>query len=302
MMYKKEYKNYSNPTLRNEGVFYYENTAVPFFMRLAVHRRLDCSQTGVILLKKTYYFFKKKSVIYNEVLADSDVFEKFYEIENGKKAQLIVIPDGSVDIQCVWKNGQMSAYICGSVMNGMVSRVNGYDKCFGARFRVGVLPGELREHLDIIMDNRILLNTVLDIPQMDAYLKEELYLEQKADIMLKLFEHESVAAENTLITYLVKEIEKKKGHVLVSELVDTTGYSHRYANHVFKTNVGCSIKKYAGIIRLQESLACLMNQDDDAIYSELGYYDQAHFIKDFKNFTASTPSVFKKNSGKFMVV
>lgn len=245
---------------------------------------------------KSYYYSKKKEVVYHELLADNEIFESFYELESVKNAEMIAIPDGRVDIQCVWKEEKLSICICGSVMNGGASKVNQFDKCFGARFRIGVLPKEIKEHLDIIVDNRIAMKDIIPMPGLERYLTKDLLLEQKADIMLGLF-HTGVEVENNaMIDYLIKEIEKRRGHVSISEMVEKTGYSHRYANHVFKTNVGCSIKKFASIVRLQESFKCLVNKNDDAIYDELGYYDQAHFIKDFKSFASCTPNVIKKNA------
>lgn len=253
-------------------------------------------------MKKTYYFRKRKAVRYNEIFADSDVFEKFYEIENAGNADLVCIPDGSVDIQCLWKDGHMDISVCGSVTSGKVSAVNDYDKCFGARFKVGGVPDDIRKNLDIIIDNRIPLSRILNTEKMDAWMREELFLEQKADIMLSLFEKDALPEENPLISYLICNIEKNRGHVIIRDIVDSTGYSHRYVNHVFKNNVGYSIKKYAGIERLQASLFCLLNEKDDVIYNELGYYDQAHFIKDFKNFSTITPNIFKKDSEKIAIV
>ena len=37
----------------------------------------------------------------------------------------------------------------------------------------------------------------------------------------------------------------------------------------------------------------LTNKDGD-IYYDLGYYDQSHFIHDFKKFTSLTPNKFTK--------
>lgn len=245
---------------------------------------------------KSYYYSKKKAVKYHELVADNDVFESFYELEGVKDAEMVAIPDGRVDIQCVWKEEKLFICICGSVMNGGASKVNQFDKCFGARFRIGVLPKGIKEHINIIVDNRISMREIIKGPGLEKYLKKDLLLEQKADIMLGLFHTGTEVEKNVMIDYLVKEIEKKKGHVSVSDMIEHTGYSHRYANHIFKTNVGCSIKRFASIVRLQESFMYLVNNNDDAIYNELGYYDQAHFIKDFKNFASCTPNVIKKKA------
>ncbi len=245
------------------------------------------------MIYKTYCF-NKKLLNYHELLADSNIFEKFYEIENPANAKLTAMPDGRVDIQFTWKDGEMVANICGSLLNGKVSSLTDFDKCFGARFHVGVLPKEIKKNLDKIIDNRILLDHVLPLPQLKNIFHEDLPLEQKAGCMLQLFENKKTTEENEIIQYLLKEIHKNQGHVIISGMIENLGYSHRYTNYVFKSNVGCSIKKFACIVRLQESLSCVLDRKEDEIYNKLGYYDQAHFIHDFKKFTLLTPNAMKK--------
>lgn len=245
-------------------------------------------------MKRTYYFSKARDLIYEEVLSDSEMFEKFYEIQNGHKEALMVIPDGCVDIQCVWKQDQMSMWICGSVMNGSVSGISGYDKCYGARFNAGKLPECLKKYIDIIVENRIPARQMEETSHVLRYLDASMFFDAWIDVIRGCFELDHSTEENRLTQGLIREIEKQRGHVVVRDLVDAFGYSHRYANYVFKSDVGCSIKKYAGIVRLQASMNCLLNRDDDAIYNDLGYYDQAHFIRDFKNFSYTTPYSFKK--------
>lgn len=38
------------------------------------------------------------------------------------------------------------------------------------------------------------------------------------------------------------------------------------------------------------------------IYERLGYYDQAHFIKDFKKNTSLTPSRFERANSQYKIV
>lgn len=247
--------------------------------------------------RKTYYFTKKGTVNYNEVYADDDTFEKFYEIECKSGADLMCIPDGVVDLQCLWKGETLKIYVCGNVKNGRFSKVIDFDKCFGARFHIGVLPKTLKIRLGEIIDNRIELNQIIDISNIKKYLKKDLFLEQKADVILTLFGRD-VEEENKIINNIIKKIELLKGNVNVSDIIEDIGYSHRYVNYVFKDSVGISVKKYAEIVRMQESIRYLLNNKIDLVYDELGYYDQAHFIKDFKNFYSVTPRCMMKLSKK----
>uniref|UniRef100_UPI0040496E2A helix-turn-helix domain-containing protein n=1 Tax=Fulvivirga sp. TaxID=1931237 RepID=UPI0040496E2A len=59
--------------------------------------------------------------------------------------------------------------------------------------------------------------------------------------------------------------------------------------------IGLSPKQLSKVIRLQATLQMLLNDTSrtltDIAY-ESEYYDQAHFIKDFKEFTGLTPKGF----------
>ena len=63
----------------------------------------------------------------------------------------------------------------------------------------------------------------------------------------------------------------------------------------FKKQIGISPKQLSKVIRLQAILQLLLNQKTETLTGvayETEYYDQSHFIKDFKEFTGTTPKEF----------
>lgn len=63
----------------------------------------------------------------------------------------------------------------------------------------------------------------------------------------------------------------------------------------FLKQIGISPKQLGKVIRLQSALKMLLNQKDGSltrIAYESQFYDQAHFIKDFKEFTGTNPKDF----------
>ena len=239
-------------------------------------------------------FCIKRNINYQEVMANGNLFEKFYEIDNPCNDKLITIPDGSIDIQCLWRNNKLKVLIVGSFREGGASLLTEYDKCFGGRLIRGVVPSCFKGFMEDIISNRIPIESFLRIPEMEDLISFDLPLEQKADCMLSLLENAMITDENIITKHIINTIEKEHGNVIIGDMVETLGYSHRYTNRVFKSNVGLSIKNYANIVRLQESLRYIRLQRDDDIYSKLGYYDQAHFIHDFKKFSSFTPNAMKK--------
>jgi AraC-like DNA-binding protein len=81
------------------------------------------------------------------------------------------------------------------------------------------------------------------------------------------------------------------------------GLSNRYLHRIFSEHVGISPKTYLMITRFQRSLALLnKGKSYTAIAYECGYFDQAHFIKEFKNFSGLTPGIFQSTTAKYEAI
>ena len=74
------------------------------------------------------------------------------------------------------------------------------------------------------------------------------------------------------------------------------GYTERHLRDMFYTYLGVSFKTYQRIVRYKRTLWALSDNATtltDMAY-DIGYYDQAHFIHEFRRFQGSTPSRFIK--------
>lgn len=88
-----------------------------------------------------------------------------------------------------------------------------------------------------------------------------------------------------------------KGNIPLEALAHTIGYSDRYLRKKFSEQFGISLKQYSRILRFQRSLSMLLGPDNYSfleIAHESGYYDQAHFIKEYQKFLYTTPAEFKQ--------
>jgi transcriptional regulator GlxA family with amidase domain len=92
----------------------------------------------------------------------------------------------------------------------------------------------------------------------------------------------------------------------IEELAKQVHISKRQIQRDFKNYVGLSPKKYARILRFNYIFKLMQEKDmkwvDIAIQS--GYFDQAHFIKNFKEFTGEEPSNYgfdDKNMSNFFL-
>jgi methylphosphotriester-DNA--protein-cysteine methyltransferase len=83
----------------------------------------------------------------------------------------------------------------------------------------------------------------------------------------------------------------------VSSIVDDVGMSQRRFIEIFRGEVGVTPKAFARLRRFQHVLGFvehLTEVDWTDVALRYGYFDQAHFIHDFREFSGVSPSVYLK--------
>ena len=75
------------------------------------------------------------------------------------------------------------------------------------------------------------------------------------------------------------------------------GYSQKHFSDLFRKSVGVTPKAYLKIMRFQKALRTIDAAGDidwATVAAECGFYDQSHFINDFKHFSGFTPEQYAK--------
>jgi len=100
-----------------------------------------------------------------------------------------------------------------------------------------------------------------------------------------------------LVQSAIQHIQLAKGNIRISELAKQLYTSKSPLEKRFRKIVGASPKKFASLVRFN---ALLKDYTLDKTLTELGYeagyFDQAHFIHDFKVFTGETPEAYFNNT------
>lgn len=121
--------------------------------------------------------------------------------------------------------------------------------------------------------------------------------QQRIDVIETFFINK--LSEKTTIDNIVKStidtLLLTKGNTPINTILKEDRSKRRQLERKFSQQIGISPKQLAKVIRLQTALKMLLNQQNETltrIAYESEYYDQNHFIKDFKEFTGTTPKEF----------
>ncbi len=107
--------------------------------------------------------------------------------------------------------------------------------------------------------------------------------------------------EQTTVDNIVKTtidtLFATKGSTSISKILKEDLSHRRQLERMFVKQIGVSPKQLGKVIRLQNALKAMLNEEESLthIAYQNDYYDQSHFIKDFKEFTGISPKEFLGN-------
>ena len=183
-----------------------------------------------------------------------------------------------------------------------VRQLKGRDRILGVKFRPGAFYPFLRRPVASLADSALPLSELFDAAAAAAAEQEVLGC---AD------EQAMVEAAGRFLTLrlpssdpwvevaagAVEEVACDPRITRVEHLVVRSGLSERSLQRLFSRYVGASARWVIKRYRIYEVLERLGNganhMDWAGLAQELGYFDQAHFIKDFKKLVGRTPADYR---------
>lgn len=238
----------------------------------------------------------------------------FWTLEDGKQEEPVkqkVLPDGCMEMifhygdlyRQYFEDGssiiQPRSFVFGQITKYIEIAATGVSGIISARF----LPEGISPFINMPVTS--LENRAVDIAEIygdDGIRLEKVVIKANGnDERIKLIERFllSKLAEPTTIDAMTKScveaIFQSRGQIGVVELADKMNIHRRNMERKFASTIGISPKQLARVARLQATLKMLDQKKITNLTSlayENGYYDQAHFIRDFKEFTGMSPKSF----------
>jgi AraC-like DNA-binding protein len=103
----------------------------------------------------------------------------------------------------------------------------------------------------------------------------------------------------------VDMIIQRRGMITISELTSLVSVGERQLENLFRRNIGLSPKRYCRIIRFSYIFELIREHSSwsDLAY-EAAFYDQSHFIRNFRDFTGENPADYafdERNMANFFL-
>jgi len=191
------------------------------------------------------------------------------------------------------------AIFCGARTDCFVIETSQQERVIGIQFR----PGGAFPFLDMpaseVADSTYSLDDAW--PGCATLLREELMSACNVHAMFAILERtlmSRLAKTSTLhpaIAFAAGQLARCTQNMRVSDVVDRAGFSSRRFIELFRDQTGLTPKAFQRVRRFQRILQALRQKSDGnwaALAANCGYYDQAHFIHDFKTFSGMTPGQY----------
>jgi AraC-like DNA-binding protein len=204
-------------------------------------------------------------------------------------------------IHVVFQRG--SSRVVGIVSGRFSVLLRDKDGVFGIKFLPGAFRPFLKSAVSRITDKVLRLTEVFDV---DVQTLEDAIMSQTDDYkmieLVEAFLRERLPDRDdkvVVVRRIVQRIMTDREITSVDDVVDLAGLNKRALQRLFSQYVGVSPKWVIKRYRLHEAagqLASGQAGDLSKMAVDLGYFDQAHFIKDFKSVVGTTPAEYAKST------
>ena len=257
---------------------------------------------GVLKLSESEKNYRLTRILPSENLAY--YVEQYWIVRwdlRGKKSHLQEnIPHPCIHLVLERNNSR----IIGAVTRKYAYSLRGLGKIVGVKFRPGGFYPFINSPVSSFTDDTINPDKVFG-KQCEDFINDVLSDTEDATIVARVEKflesylplHKDKNIEK--VNQIIEKIGADRSITKVEDLLPLYDIQKRNLQRLFKTYVGVGPKWVIKKFRLHEVLEKMESGSVDwqQLILELGYYDQAHFIKDFKAIIGKSPLVYMQGRG-----
>lgn len=243
------------------------------------------------------------NVSYTEFLPDQQLQGMIYCYWQLKTSETLrepfnyrVVADGCIDI-FFELNHPEDSYVMGFCKKFTEFPLENSFNYIGIRFFPSMFPQLFKVNAKELSNRFEHLDSV--VPAVSAFIRDNLHASQELEEIKQLFDRYFLAVirkgsfDDDKRLYDALQLILMKQGVLDVESDLQTGISSRQLRRLFEFYIGDTPKTFSQVVRFQNILRAKPSSQSlrqNKLFFDAGYYDQAHFIKEFKNFYGVTPS------------
>ncbi len=240
-----------------------------------------------------------------------------FESETEMEIEDTVFPSGNMEFifnlgTGIWKSAVKDVFhktppveLWGQLTQPLAIQAQGNNQMLGIRFfthsAAHFMQEELWEFNNQIADLRDVFGCSV------KNLHEQLLNVPDLNKRVQLIEHflisrmtltQKKSAKIALVSQIMKDMKVNSFSDKMETIASRYDITSRHLQNLFLQSTGVTPKLYGKINRFQHSLG-LINQKSSSLTDiayESGYFDQSHFIREFKSFTGITPSSYSPQS------
>lgn len=223
-----------------------------------------------------------------------------------------VIPDGCIEMCFILGDDikrftsestfilQPRAMVFGQITQPYFVQPTGYVDTFAVRFYPYGFANVISQPIHELANKETPLSSLFEAP-LAKTLEQQIIEAPTTSARINIIEDFLLRrlTDPSIIDHIVRStidlLSQRKGSVSISTILKDNPSKRRNLERKFSKQVGISPKQLGKIIRLQAALKMMLNEGGanlTQIAYESEYYDQAHFIKDFKEFTGVNPKEY----------
>ncbi|NOQ27257.1 MAG: helix-turn-helix domain-containing protein [Bacteroidales bacterium] len=236
-----------------------------------------------------------------------DLIERIWIAENKEEAiHLLVPPNQYVNVIIPLNNSTYShnekwiqtPQIEGLTLQSTYLQYTENTKLIGIRF----YPHGLQSFVNVT--GKQIINSSIDLQSFlndNAILSAEMHSNNNDDILSYIYSlltelfNKKNYEQSKIIRDYYQYFRGDNSMISIEEYCKQNHTNYTSLNRFFTKIIGISPKRFERLIKFRKSLCSIIDSDDSLtnIGVDSGYFDQAHFIREFKMFLNSTPSAYQ---------
>jgi AraC-like DNA-binding protein len=234
--------------------------------------------------------------------AFSHVVECYWTLEVTQTHQHLIVPDGCLDLLFTWQGRRLkNTLIIGSMTRPQTVSLVAGQFISGIRFRPGLFSAALQVPIAPLTDRQIELSkaSTANPALVDALHSVTSFEDCICRVEESMQDAITIRPTQKAIHELYqRSLEATKDRLTPAELADKIQLSERQFRRVCLQETGLSPKALERIARFRRAWLALQERRKIGVLEiaqECGYSDQAHLIRDFREFAGMTPGRYLKS-------